>query len=234
METIALTTDQEKIMALEVNPLVASATALVVSNQAESMNAQNLLKEIKAKAKAIGEKMHPPVEAAHASWKAALKLEQFFSVPFQEAEGIIKMKVIGYENEQERIRQNEARAAEAKRQELERKEREKLEAKAAAAAEKGNTEKAQALLEQAACVVIPPLPVLPPSPRVDGTAFRKVWKGEVVDMKALVHAISLGNAPLGLVMINQTALNNYAKAVQDMQKVAGVNIWQETQMAVRA
>ena len=153
--------------------------------------------------------------------------------PFEDAESIIKRKVIAYQSELERKRQEEARKAEAARLEAERKERERLEAQAKKAEEKGKVEKAEALREQAETVVAAPVFMPPPPPQVKGSNFRKVWKGKVIDIKALCQAIGSGHAPINFIELNQAAINAYAKATKNSMPVPGVVFSEETEMSVR-
>ena len=234
MEQMSLTQEQQDLMDKEISPIVELAESLTIKTQDDSNRAQTNLKEIKRRRAMIHEKFDPPVRAAHKAWQAAKSLYNYFVNPFDEAETIIKRKVVTFESEQGRRRQEEARIAEAKRQEAERKEREKLEAQAKAAEEKGKSEKAEALREKAENVTIAPAFTPPAAPKVEGASFKKVWKGEVTDLLALCKAIAEGRAPANLISINQTALNAFAKGVKDTMAVPGLKFFEDTEMAVRA
>jgi hypothetical protein len=234
MATLTIEQESQELMLKEVNPIVQEATALVVQDQEESTHAQGILQEIKRRAKVIAERMERPVRAAYEAWKAVKELENGLLKPLAEAESIIKRKVIAFENVQSIKREEEQRRAQAKADEEARKEREKLEAQAKKAEEKGKSEKAEALRAQAEVVHAAPV-FTPPAPaKVQGTAFKKVWRAEVTDLKALCGAVADGKAPLNLVSINPSAMNALARGVKNTMPVAGLRFFEDTDMAVRA
>jgi hypothetical protein len=228
-----LTLEQKNVLEHEVNPTVETANALIVRTTDDSLAAQEVLKQIKTTAKRVYAKFHGPVEAAHTAWKAAKDLENFFMKPFEEAEAIIKRKVVTFQNEIERKRREEAAKIEAKRLEEERKRREELQRQADLAASKGKSEKAEALREAADTYVAPPVFQAPEPVQAQGTAFKKTWKAEVTDLPLFLKAVAEGRAPLGVVSINESALNAYAKGVKGTMAVRGIRFYEETSMAVR-
>ena|SRR3990167_4473720 len=232
-ETLELTTEQKQLVETEVTPIVEAANALVVKTSEQSFNAQNLVKELKRRRAMMHGRFDPPVRAGHLAWKAAKDLYNFFINPYDEAETIVKRKIVTYESEQERKRQEEARLAEAKRQEEERKRREELERQAKAAEEKGRTEKAEALREKAETVVAPPVFTPPPPPRAGGTSFPKTWKGEVTNIMDLLKAIVEGKAPVTLIEINQSAINAAAKTYKNTMTIPGLKFTEVTDMSSR-
>src|SRR3990167_8962504 len=227
-ETMELTLEQQEMFEREVTPIVQRAHDLVITTPPQSFNAQELVKEIKRKRSMLNEKLDPAVKAAYAAHQAAKKVYNWFVSPFDDAETIIKRKIVTYESEQERKRQEEARLAEAKRQEAERLRREELERQARAAEEKGRLEKAEALREKAETVVAPPVFTPPPPPKAAGTVFKKTWRGEVVDIVLLCKAIGEGKASSNMVLVNQTAINGHAKANKDGWPIPGVIFREET------
>lgn len=232
-DALELTSEQKQLVATEVTPIVEKANALVVRTSEQSFEAQGLVKELKRRRAAIHEKFDPPVRAAHAAWKAAKDLYNLFVNPFDEAETIIKRKVVTFESELERKRQEEARLAEAKRQEQERLRREELERQARAAEAKGKLEKAEALREKAETVVAPPVFMPPEPPKAEGTGFKKEWKGECYNIMELLGAITQGKAPVTLIEINESALNAAARTYKDTQTIPGVRFFEKTIMSSR-
>jgi len=233
MATLALTNDQQELMAKEVTPLVDAANALVIKTQDQSNKAKEDLKEIKVRQKAFDAKFDPSVKAAHKAWKSAKELYNFFIDPFLEAEKIVKRKVVVFDDEQDRIREDKAREAEAKRQAAERKRQEELDRQAAAAEEKGQTERAEALREKKEEYVEPPVPVPPPAPTTKGTHIRKTWKGQVIDMKSLCKAIGEDKASPNMVQANQPAINAHAKANKETWAIPGIRFFEESDLSVR-
>lgn len=231
--SLQLEKEQKEVFQKEVQPIVNYANVLVIKSSEDSIGAQSTLKELKRRRAAIHEKFDPPVRAAHTAWKAAKDLYNFFVNPFDQAEVIIKRKVVTFEEQERRKREEEARLAEAKRQEAERKEREKLEAQAKAAEEKGKTEKAEALREKAETVTVAPSFTPPPPPQVKGTAFKKTWRATVTDKMALIREVAAGNLPHTVLDVNPSVLNGLAKTWKDTRKFGGVDFREETDMSVR-
>jgi len=227
-----LTVEQKNILEQEVNPTVETATALVVRTAQDSLSAQEILKHIKATSKRVYEKFHAPVEAAHAAWKAAKDLENFFMKPFEEAEAIIKRKVITFQQEIERKQREEASRIEAKRQQEERERKAELERQAKEAEKKGKVEKAEALREKAEEYVAPPVFVPTVQAKANGSSFKKTWKAAVTDLPMLLKSVAEGRVPMGIISINESALNAYAKGVKGTMAVPGLRFFEETNMAV--
>lgn len=235
MSNLTLENEQKQLIETEVAPVVKMANDLVVKSDDQSLEAQEILKNIKSKRKKISDFFGPMKTKAHAAWKEICNSESFVDAPLEQAERTVKNKVITYSQEVERKRQEEARLAEAKRLEAERKEREKLEEQARKAEANGKTEKAEALREKAEQVVVQPTFIAPAAaPKTNGTAFKKVWKGECTDLLALCKAIAEGRAPVSLVVASQSEINSYAKVIKDTMQVPGLKISEVTEMAVRA
>ncbi len=233
MTTIDLSREQREVLEKEVNPIVQTAGALVIKTSSDSLEAQEILKEIKLRAKQIHEKFDPPVRAAHESWKRVKELYNFFTEPFSDAEVIIKRKIIVFEAAEQKKRDDAAKAAEAKRQEDERKRQEEIRRQAAEAEAKGKTEKAESLREKAETYVAPPVFMAPEPVQAQGTSFKKTWIAEVTDLPTLLKSIAEGRAPLGIISINQSALNQYAKGVKGTMPVPGLKFSERTDMSVR-
>ena len=224
----------EKQLQKEVQSAQNYATALEIRTTDDSISAQELLQEIKTKAKSVEQFFQDMKQKAYDSWKEIVSKEKAYLDPLAAAEKIIKGKVIAYEGIQERKRQDEARKAQAKADEEARKEQEKLEARAAKAEEKGNVEQADALREQKQ--LVRPEPVFtPPEPtKVQGSTFKRVWRGDVTDLALLCRSIADGKAPLGLISVNVSALNAFAKGVKNTMPVAGIRFFEDTDMSVRS
>lgn len=216
----------------DVAPIVHYAEALIVKTQEDSVSAQTLLKEIKQKAKSANEKIEPSVKAAHSAWKKIKDLQNSIIEPLERAERLIKSKVVAFETEQERKRQAEIRKAQAEADEKARKERDKLAEKARIAAEQGKIEKAEALAEQAEAVVAAPVFTPPAMPKQEGTSFKSNWKAEVTDKLALMkYAVETGNLPF--FEVNQTVINQLAKATKGVMQIPGIKFTEEKVMSVR-
>jgi hypothetical protein len=107
---------------------------------------------------------------------------------------------------------------------------ETLQSQAVAAAEQSIAVEQQA----AQPVYVPPLPMS--TKAVSGTSA--VWKASVEDMSQFVQDVAARAARgdfslLGLVSVDQTALNAMAKAQKEHLKIAGVRSYQEDRVAIR-
>lgn len=218
----------------EANKLAEQSAGLLAVAQAYKIDSPEMyqaagdeLKHIKAKAKELDEtrkSLTKPIDEAKA------RIMDFFRQPLDflsKAESIIKGSMLTYQNEQERIRREE----EARRQEIARKEQERLQKRAEKAAEKGQTEKAEALLETANAI---PTPIVAPAmQKVSGIATKTTWKAEVVDKMALIKAVAAGQVPLSVLEVNQTVLNKMAVALKEELSYPGVKAVAEQSIAAR-
>lgn len=207
---------------------LTEAKAFKIAAAPQYQEAGERLKAIMALKKKIADTFDPHIERAHKAHKELVAEKKSHETPLLEAEGHIKRAMLGYQQDQERIR----REAEAKVQEEARKEREKLEARAAAAAAKGKTEKAEALQVAAASVVTPI--IAPTTPKVAGISTRTTYKATVVDKLALIQAIAAGNVPLNAVDVNMPFLHSQARAWKETLSYPGVKVEQETGLASRS
>ena len=71
-------------------------------------------------------------------------------------------------------------------------------------------------------------------PKVQGVTYRDQWKAHPeVNIKALSAAVASGQAPATFLIPNMTAINQFARATQGAQPVAGVRMFNDRQIAVR-
>lgn len=205
------------------------ARALTVDSDETFHEAGNLLVGVKALRKEIEDHHRPVIAAAFAAHKAATAAKKKLDDPLDVAEGVLKRSMAAYHEAQERARRAEQLRleAEARRQEEERRlaEAEALEAE-------GRHEEAAQTIEE--LIVAPVAPVAPPAPKVAGVSFREQWTAEVTDLSALVRAVADGKAPAGLVMANQSALDQLARALKDTMAVPGVKVRKQTGVAAGA
>lgn len=207
---------------------LTEAKAFKIVAATQFTEAGEKLKGIMALKKKIAETFDPHIDRAYKAHKELVAEKKSHEAPLVEAEGHIKRAMLGYQQEQERIR----REAEAKAQEEARKQREKLEAQAAKAAEKGKTEKAEALQVAAASVVTPIIP--PTVPKVAGISTRITYRASVENIKALAAAVGAGTIPEMAVLPNMPFLNNQARAMKETLAYPGVKVEQETGIASRS
>lgn len=196
----------------EVTALLLRAENVKVSNGIEATNASGFIREIKN----MWKKRNEERKTISVPMDVAKKAIQALFVPglnaLNEAEKIIKSKMVDYSDEQEKIRrkQEEKIRQEAAREE-ERK-RKALEARAKKAEEQGKAEKAEELREQKDEVKVI-APTLAPTPKPQGISYLETWKGVVTDFSKLSDKFKA---------VNQSALNGVAKSTKGQQDEPGV------------
>jgi hypothetical protein len=201
--------------------VIEQQAVVKVASVAQRGGALALCKAIKTRRSEVVSFFADTKNKAHAAWKAIVAQEKSFTDRLDDAEKKIKRAVMDYDREQEAIRQAEQRRLQAEADEAARRERERLEKQAA----KLKTEaRREAVLEQAAQVVAPVVQVAAAAPKVEGVSVRKIWKARVVDV---------AKVPREFMVVNDRALDSYAKATKGAVQVAGVEFYQDESMAVR-
>lgn len=191
----------------KVNPAIATAESMVISNNPQYIKATDFLKVIKGLQKEVESAFDPAIEAAHRSHKIAIESKDKYFKPLVNAEKLIKGKMGAFLAEEERLRKVEE---ERLRKEVE-KAQEKLKAKAEKEQANGNGKKAEELLQKADNIIAPTL--APTTKKVTGISFREKWYAEVVDLKLL---------PREYMLPDMVKLNKFAAAMKDSVVVPGV------------
>ncbi len=143
------------------------------------------------------------------------------------ADNIVSDKIKAYLRKCEEDQRKERAAAE----ERARVERERLQVRAQKAEDKGQTEKAQVLAEQAATVVAAPVAELPKS--AAGTT-RKVWTGKVLNAQAVCKLIADGVIPSTCIEFKQAELNKLASQWKATRQFEGLLFNEDFQLATRS
>ncbi len=222
------------------------------------------LKRIKAKSKELNDKRVAITKPLDDAKKAVMDLFRKPVEILSQAELVLKNSIVNYQEEQARIarleQQKQAEAQRIEREALEakaraaeeaaRKEAEELQRKANEAAKNGNEAEAQKMAEQAqlafqtgqaqanviaqeASAMNAPVTVAAPS-KVSGISMRETWKAEVTDKEALVKFIATNPHLLNLVDVNNSAVNQMAKAMKGNLNIPGVRAYAEKSVAARA
>ena len=172
---------------------------------------------------------HEPIKrSAHAAWLQVIAAEKKLLEPVAEAERLYKVKIAAYDAEQRRLAE-EARAraeAEARRLAEEQRERDLEQAEAQGA----DAEEIQAMCD--APLVVEHAPVETTFQPARGVSVASTWKGDVTSLETLVRAIVAGKANISLVMANETAINQLARATRGTLQVPGIRFY--SQPMVRA
>lgn len=195
---------------------LSEARSFKIANNQQYAEAGERLKGIKALLKEVGDSFDPIIKKAHDAHKEAVGKKKEHEQPLLEAERIYKTGMLGYQQEQERIRREE----QARLEEAARKERERLETRAAKAEEKGKDEKAAELRAQAATVPAPVVSI--ETPKVSGISTRESWRAVVFDKTALIKAVAEGKVPDTIILYDQAALNQLARSLKSGLNYPGV------------
>lgn len=126
METAIQTTELQQ----EIAPVVARAQAIVIRNPEERTAAMEFAKGVKALGKKAADFFRPMKQAADESKRRILDAEREALAPLQDAETMLKTKIVAYDTAAEQARQAEQRRLQAIADEKARREREKAEQEA--------------------------------------------------------------------------------------------------------
>jgi len=224
--TITVISKQTEIeVQQQAKPVVEMANALTISNQSEQIIASEKLKEVKGEIKKARAKLDPICDAAHKAHKANTDLRSELISPFQEAEKVIKQKLVTFMDEEEEKARKKQAELDAKARREEEKRRKELEERAEKWEEKGNEEKADMLRDEAEVATVAPQVAASAVAKVQGISISKVWKWEITDINALPHEY---------LIVNEQALNAMAKALKDNAKIPGVRIYSERSLSAKA
>ena len=209
--------------------LAEEARILAVTDQPSYELAAERLLAVAALRREIEQHHEPIKRAAHTAWQQVLAAEKRLLDPVADAERVYKSAIAAYEAGQRRI-EAEARIkaeAEARRVAEEQREREIEQAEA----EGADLAEVTAMLA-APLSAIRPQGQQPAFQSARGISTTTNWKGEVISFDALVNAVAAGKASSSLVMANETAINQLARATRGTLEVPGIRFF--SQATVRA
>jgi hypothetical protein len=245
----------------EVAPVVQRAMAVQIVTPDDYAATAETTKQVKAAIKQVDAFFDPMVRANLEATRRTNEAKATLRSPLVEAEKLLKQKQLDWQAEQERIRQREQARLQAEADERARREREKAEQEAARqraiqaeqeraaaelrrqsesyadAAERARLQreaaaadrkaaaaavKVEAKQEQAAAVVAPVVTVASVAPEIKGQSIRKTWRAVVVDAKAV---------PRDWLIVNDSALQAFARATKGAVVVAGVEFREEASLA---
>lgn len=250
---IKITTPDESQLTASAEKQLNLARAYKITTPALYAAAADDLKSIKSKLTELDTQRKSITKPLDEAKAAVMNLFRPAIDFLQQAESTIKGSMLAFDEEQERLRQEEERrlraAQEEERQRIqqaaERAAREAREAEAAAASAQSPDEKqaaesrlaeATALVDtvqsQQSAISVAPTPVVSvSSPKVSGIARKSTWRGECFDLQALVKAVAEGKAPITLLELNTTALNQMAKAMKETLSIPGCRAVEEKGIA---
>ena len=204
------------ILAEETGKVVGTIADLKITDASMYAAGGERLKELSAAEKRI-EDMRKSLKAPILA--AGKAIDAFFNAPLDRiinARNSIKRSLLTYQQEEERKR----REIEARAQEEARKAAEKLQKQADAAAAKGKTEKAEALQQAAASVIVPV--IVPTVQRLAGVSNRLTWHYEVTDVSKL---------PREWMSPDDKKLGAYVRSMKSETNIPGVRVYSKDGLA---
>ena len=211
---------QAKQLIEETEIVVAQAQTFAIATATDYQLAGEELKAIKGRMKELDDLRKTMTRPLDEAKKHIIAM--FFPVEdgLKKAESLIKRAMLGYQQEQERKRQEE----EARLRKIAEDEQRRRDALASKQAEKararGEEDRAQEILDNVP--VIPTPVVLKEQPKVKGISTRKVWKFRIIDAKQL---------PREYMLPNEKMLLAFARATKGTIPVAGVEFYVEDILA---
>lgn len=203
----------------EVQPVLEDAALLQVTTPEEYTNAGNFLKTIKAAQKKVTDFFGPMKQKAFEAHKEITKQESAMVGPLRDAEQKIKSSMLTYQSQEERKRFEAQRKAQEEADKKAMAERARLEREAA---KLKTPELKEQRLEMAAAVVAPVVSVASVIPVIHGQNIVKRWKAKVVNLDAV---------PREWMIVNQSALDAFARSTKGAVKVAGVEFVESANLA---
>lgn len=227
VEILPAVADGTKSEIKSIESTASKALSLKVTTNKEYQQASDILKDLKARGKALEEKRKAITKPMDDAKKATMEMFRPAVDAIKNCETKLKESMAGFVREQERI----AAEAQAKAAEKARKEQERLQARADKARESGKEEKAE-LLEQQACSVVPAVSSSQ-TPQAKGAHSRKIWKAKLIDKMELIKAVAEGKASPELLDFNESVANGLAKSLKTGLNIPGLESYQDISIASR-
>ena len=232
-DLISITPEAQELIAFA-HTFLTTATAIRITTPEESQAAVDQTRQIKECAKTVEEVRKSFTAPLDDQKKSYMDLFRPASDVLVKAEQLLKSAITTFNQEQQRIaakaeeERRRQEQVERGRQVEEQKQAAALLEKSEQAAAAGNYEEAEALEQQAAAVqevaapIACPAIIAPEKPK--GAAFKKVWKARVVDASLVPEQFKI---------VNEKALDAYAKSMKEGAKLPGVVFYTEDSLAIR-
>lgn len=154
----------------------------------------------------------PSIADAHALHKKLIGQKKAVCGPVDDTIKAINSELVRYDNEQERLRREEQRRLD---EEAARLAREQILEDAVHAETMGADEETIAAVLEQPVAVTAPVVAAPTYQKSAAVTYRETWSGECTNLLETVKAAAKGNkTALGLLQINQPALNAMARAMK--------------------
>lgn len=229
MSELTVLTDDTLTVETKASTALGIAQALRVEDDVSRLRAGDFLKVVKTLQKEVKADREEERLVATRLLDVIRAGRNKHLVPLEQAETLVKQKVLAYEEAAEQKRQEEQARINAA---LKAEEEERILAQAVSLEEMGATEEAAAVLAQEAEVV----PVILPktAPKVDGQHTLTLWKCRVINLENLVKAVAEGRVSIASLQANQVWLNAEIKRLKEEFKMDGVESYTEKSLASRS
>lgn len=210
--------------------LLDERKGLIICDAESHQAALEIVRECKRREKLVDETLAESITAANKTHKALTGLRSKLKKPYEQLRKPLEREAGDYVERERRRAEQEAR-------EKARKQREEEEAAALAqaqeAADAGDQELADTILEQATTEAPVVVNAEPEVAKVEGVSGRTTWSAEVVDLAQLCRYAADHPEWIGLVQPNQKALDALARAQKDGLRIPGVRAKKKHGLAVR-
>lgn len=211
-------------------PLEEAAGTLEIIDQTTYNHACEIARRAVDARRAITERLGPGKQAAHKAWKEWVSLETELLATVETAERITKQKILAWDQEQERVRQEEQRRLDEVARKLA--EDQKLQSAIAAEQAGAASEEVEAILSETEMMA--PVYAPPTYERVSGVSRpRDNWKAEVINMSLLIKFVAAHPEFTNLLIPNAPAINALARAQKSLLNVPGVRVFNDQNIAIR-
>lgn len=209
----------------------AQSNVFAVQSAAEYTQGAELLKDVKARRSFIVEFFQDSKAKAHATWKSICNKEKEFTDILDTAEAKIKIAMLKWKQAEDRRAAEERMALQREADLRARQEQERLDTERFEAMQSGDVEEVVQLQSQ----TVAPAPIVsvqPSTPKVAGLQGRSTWKARVIDKAEFIGAV-VKNFELmqQYLIVDQSALNAFARTSKGQTKIAGVEFFEEESLA---
>ncbi len=225
---VKIQTPSPAVLSRGADAALALVNEFEVTDEATYGLAAEELQAIKARAAKLEEQRKSITAPLDSAKKAVMDLFRGPIEVLAKAEGILKGKLLGYQQEQQRIA-NEARIAAERAAE---EQRQRVQAEAQALAAQGRTGEAAVKEQVAQMIVAAPIAAPAPAP-VKGLSTRETVEFEVVDLLALVKAAAEKPELVALLAVDSVKLRAYVKGLGLQCNLPGVRVFTKQSLASR-
>jgi len=226
--SVAITAPNPQALARGATAALALVNDFEITDAATFEIAAEELRGIKAKASALDDQRKAITGPLDAAKKAVMDLFRGPVEVLTKAEGILKGKMLTYQQADQR----KAEEARLQAERIAREQREKLEAEARELAAQGRTGEA-AVKETVAQMVVAAPVAAPAPPAVKGISTSTTIDFEVVDLHALVKHIAAHPELVNLITADSVKIRAYVRGLGMATNLPGVNIFQKQTLASR-